>query len=37
MTDAGANENRSSVSFIQKPFTADHLVMLIRKILDNGA
>jgi CheY-like chemotaxis protein len=26
-----------TISFIQKPFTAEHLAMLIRKILDNGA
>jgi len=25
------------MSFIQKPFTAEHLSMLVRKILDNGA
>jgi len=26
-----------TMSFIQKPFTAEHLAMLVRKILDNGA
>jgi PAS domain S-box-containing protein len=26
-----------TMSFIQKPFTAEHLSMLVRKILDNGA
>jgi len=26
-----------TISFIQKPFTAEHLSMLVRKILDNGA
>jgi len=25
------------MSFIQKPFTAEQLAMLVRKILDNGA
>jgi len=25
------------MSFIQKPFTAEHLSVLVRKILDNGA
>jgi PAS domain S-box-containing protein len=26
-----------TMAFIQKPFTAEHLAMLVRKILDNGA